>query len=444
MNFLDPVIEGQIKNGSEIKRVVKFILVQLSSNLLVDLYILLRKTFFNETCFINEKCPLNCKFTTRIFLFLCFFLWRSTFEMRLLYLVIFFNKKMRENLKLRVLYLILCFPMICLWFLYIYKYIPSDQVYLSMDIMIFILVLMVFLPILASIYKLSMKIFFMHNALKFLIFFLLFSYFSLGSGLLIVKKSLETSFYGQNYYYLIITTFLFVIDIFIRFAFKKLFTNLKKRNILNSIAVLKMFTQGVFGFSTAAQISVVASSSFHDISMYYQYSITIYSNFMLMSNDFIISKLFRAGIEIFFKSKRTKISIHVEHEHAFLILCSQKMMSLIALIPRLIFLFIRYLSSPLTYSFIPSCFGDIPSDFDVNYYSMGLLFMIEIFMFVFFYFSWSPIKKTRFRKYLFEDRSWVLMIFSTMSYPTIFEVYVLYFINIKEWVHFSKNCFFFN
>ena len=84
------------------------------------------------------------------------------------------------------------------------------------------------------------------------------------------------------------------------------------------------------------------------------------------------------------------------------------------------------------YSYLPNCFGSLPLDYEVNYYSMSIFFAIEISMVLAFYLSWNKNKRYRFRKYLFEDNYWVLMICYNMSYQSIFEIYVLYFININN------------
>ena len=220
----------------------------------------------------------------------------------------FFNKRLRGDRFLFLIYLTICGLIICVWFLVLWKFIPSDQIFLTMDFCVVVSMWLIFLPILSKNYKISIKSFFMR--FKFMIFFLLFLYFSLGSLLLIARRSInKISIYGHNYFQLMLSTFFLIIDYLIRYVYKILFKNLKHQNNLNSnIFVLQIFAQGIFGFSSAAQISVVASAIFSDFSLYYQYAVTIYSNFILMSNE--LAKFFKTKLAIF-SNYKIKISFYV-------------------------------------------------------------------------------------------------------------------------------------
>lgn len=437
LNFAETksIKEKKNKNNHyKINHILRFLIIHFLSNFLLDSYIIIRSVYFNEICFIYGNCIVQCSFSTKIFLLFCYFLWRPIFELHIFYMIVFVNKRLKKSLFLNLILVILYLVFIPFWFLFVSIYMKSDNLFLFFDLTFLIVGILIFLPVLNKIYKLTFPILWEKNKFQLLFAFTLLVYLSICSYLANLNsyflKNIEN---GSNYFGIFIASFCCLNEMMINYVFSRLYIVFKKKNILKTNEYLfKILSHGLFCFTNTLQVGTILTSSLTDWGVYYQYVIMIYSIINLMSKNPLNEKIIRKFLKFIFRKKNQK-NKKINLEEPRLIFCSQKINSLIIFIPRLVFLFIYKEScSPFTFSGTKSCSTQIAEESISNYIPVLLFFLLEIFI-IFLCFFYMGLNKNKFmRKILFKENYPYFKILYYMSFQCVYEAMLMIFIEARK------------
>ena len=404
----------------------------------MDVYIVLRSKYFNEVCFKNDRCPMNCQISTKLFLVLCYYFWRFTVELNVFYVIIFLNSRLKANYKLFALMMLLYCIMLPIWFFVMGNIIDQDSLIFYFDITFISLGFLIFLPILHFKYRISLKFFLEINKFQFCFILIWMGYLIMSSNILTLQGYFQKNFTnGSNYFRILVATFCVLLENVINFIFTRLVFLFKSKNmIIRNRFILKIFAQGLFSFTNSLQVGVLATSTFHDWGLYYQFALTIYANINLMSNNYLMQKIFY----FFIKSccnflKRFSIGSHSSinfqpYDDSLTIFIAQKIVCFFVIIPRITFLFCyKNFCSPLSDGdFISGCFSKLSGEMIINYVPIFVHFLIEISIIGGFYFYMSRKQKHRLMKCLFDNTSILFKVPYYMSFQAIYESWLWFFL----------------
>lgn len=414
-------------------------MVHLISHLLVNLYIVLRSNFFRDVCFKNPKCPLNCKISTKFFFLFCYYLWRLTFELGIFHMIFFLNALVKKNVKLTIFMLFLYLSLVTFWLFYFNNKIVQESFITYFDCAFLGLGFLIFLPILYFKYKVTLRDFYQINKFPFCFVASFMCYLLLSSNVATAQTYLSSIPNGLDYFRIFVATFCLLLEFVLNFLFSKLvFLYNSKNMLIRNRFILKMFAQGLFGFTNSLQVGIIVSSSLSDWGLYYQFALSVYGNINLMSNNRLMKRMYNFLMNSFCASLKKIVTKSASNlpdssrqldDETLTIFISQKIVCYFVIIPRILFLFTyRSFCSPLADLISKKCVAELSEKIEINILPIILFFVVEIAIILGFFLQINQKKKHRLLKALFEERFMFVKVSYYMSFQAIYESWLRFFL----------------
>lgn len=430
------------KKKYRLKSFIKFLMVQLLTNLFLIAYVFVKSQFFREVCFMSKNCTIKCHFTTKVFFLIFYFSWRLSFELNIFYNLVFFNNNLKRCWKLLCLMFLIYSLMLSVWILFLSNFIQASNILISLDLSFFVVSVCIFTPILTKFFKLSIKIIWKINKLNLCVILLFVSFLFFGSFM----SDLQNFFYynidnGKDYFQIFISCFCFLYESLTKIFISKIIQGLKKKNltVLHNF-YLKLLAQGLFAFTNSVQLVVISLSGLSKWALYFQFILIIYSNANLLTNQFISKKFLKMKfycfckiIEKMMRKKPTNFT-KVEDE-TIIIFFSQKIVSLSVFIPRIICLLtLKVFSTPLQMYSLENCYGEFQNNevYLTNIYPIIIYFSLEIFLILLFYHIFPYQMKRKILKHIFKGNENFVKTFYFMSFHCIYESFLTTIMVLKK------------
>ena len=303
-------------------------------------------------------------------------------------MIFFCSSQMKTNVKLNILMLFLYFSLVSFWLFYLANKIAQESFITYFDCAFLGLGSLIFLPILHFKYKVTLRNFYEINKFPFCFVASFMCYLLLSSNVGIAQTYLSSLPNGLDYFRILVATFCLLIEFVLNILFSKLvFLYNSKNMLIRNRFILKMFAQGLFGFTNSLQVGIIVTSTLSDWGLYYQFALSVYGNINLMSNNRLMKRVYYFLMNSFCASLKkiaTKSNSSLPDssqldDETLTIFISQKIVCHFVIIPRILFLFTyRSFCSPMADSVSKKCVSEFSEKIEINILPIILFFVVEI------------------------------------------------------------------